>query len=301
MRYTQRRLADQIERLHVKAKRTKKEDRKREILTTLVELDRRCRLLEDRLQTSRFQESLEEDAWLERHVSRSTKQVMFAKPPKVLCLHLIRSAFAASGALFKNQCQILFPEILDLAPYTTSGTLSTHPTRPMSTPTRTTQPIRYRLMSTVVHFGGHNFGHYVAFKRRIVPQRCHCQQCGSGERCETWEDDTEALWYRISDTKVDLCSLDTVLQNNPYMLLYERIDEEPVSPADGPVEQAASATADVPGKEEEEEDEAPLLTSEQSEALDIANALMMLDKDTAAGRRESLWSEDANRLPLMSY
>ncbi|ORY99230.1 hypothetical protein BCR43DRAFT_471873 [Syncephalastrum racemosum] len=302
MRYTQRRLTDQIERLQAKAKRTKKEIRKREILTALVELDRRCRLLENRLQTNRFQETLEEDAWLERHVSRSTKQVMFAKPPKVLCLHLIRSAFAASGALFKNQCQVLFPEVLDLAPYTTSGTLSTHPTQPMSIPTRTTKPIRYRLMSMVVHFGGHNFGHYVAFKRRIVPQRCHCQRCGSGERCETWEDDADELWYRISDTKVDLCSLDTVLQNNPYMLLYERIDEdETKSPGSGPVEQSASTTAEFADEEDKEEEEECLLTSEQSEALDIANALMMLDKDAAAGRRESLWSEDANRLPLMSY
>ncbi|KAI8983093.1 hypothetical protein BDB01DRAFT_142483 [Pilobolus umbonatus] len=67
--------------------------------------------------------------------SRTTKQTMFANPPKSLCLHLSRSVYHPSGVIQKNNCQVRFPECLDLAPYTTNGYLNTaDPTSSLSSP-----------------------------------------------------------------------------------------------------------------------------------------------------------------------
>lgn len=91
-----------------------------------------------------------------------------------------------------------FPEILDLTPYTTSGSLSTVPTSSISTPSppptphepssstssevsshprRSTTPTPetyapgaqrtiYRLAAVVCHYGQHSFGHYICYRRK---------------------------------------------------------------------------------------------------------------------------------------
>ncbi|KAK7029417.1 ubiquitin-specific protease ubp1 [Paramarasmius palmivorus] len=58
---------------------------------------------------------------------------MEAKPPPVLALHINRSMHFTHYAS-KNNIRILFPEVLDLTPFTTSGNLSIVPTSSMSTP-----------------------------------------------------------------------------------------------------------------------------------------------------------------------
>ncbi|TFY52843.1 hypothetical protein EVJ58_g9784 [Rhodofomes roseus] len=64
---------------------------------------------------------------MEKVFSRaSTKQAMIARPPRVLALHLNRSVHYGHYAS-KNTCRVIFPEVLDLTPYTTSGQLSTSP------------------------------------------------------------------------------------------------------------------------------------------------------------------------------
>ncbi|KAI8092970.1 uncharacterized protein BX664DRAFT_98101 [Halteromyces radiatus] len=65
--------------------------------------------------------------------SCTSKQTMFANPPKSLCLHLSRSMYHPSGYVQKNHCNVQFPEYLDLAPYTTNGYLNTQdPTASLS-------------------------------------------------------------------------------------------------------------------------------------------------------------------------
>jgi hypothetical protein len=76
---------------------------------------------------------------------------------------------------------VIFPEVLDLTPYTTSGSLSTEPTHAISTPppsittiSRSTTPTPatyaprtiYRLSAVVCHFGQHSFGHYICYRRK---------------------------------------------------------------------------------------------------------------------------------------
>ncbi|KAF9125183.1 hypothetical protein BG015_004940 [Linnemannia schmuckeri] len=63
---------------------------------------------------------------------RTTKHSMIAKPPQALCLHLNRSMFTSSGQMAKNPCKVVFDSQLDFTRFTTSGHLTTVPTKSMS-------------------------------------------------------------------------------------------------------------------------------------------------------------------------
>ncbi|KAG0282600.1 hypothetical protein BGZ96_000314 [Linnemannia gamsii] len=63
---------------------------------------------------------------------RTTKHSMIAKPPQALCLHLNRSMFTSSGQMAKNPCRVVFESQLDFTRFTTSGHLTTVPTKSMS-------------------------------------------------------------------------------------------------------------------------------------------------------------------------
>lgn len=181
--------------------------------------------IEHRLRTGRIAEESHDDNGLKGLLSKVTrncsKQAMFAKPPKVLCFHIARSAYTPMGEIYKNACQVEFPEILDLAPYCTNGTLNTQPHLPISS--NTSSSVKYRLMSSIIHYGTHNYGHFIAYKRRLMAEKCTCQSCSDDTiRLTHHEQD----WYRVSDENASSCSIDEVLKANPYMLLYELVDEQ---------------------------------------------------------------------------
>lgn len=131
----------------------------------------------------------------------ATKQVLLAAPPPVLVLHLNRSTFSlgAWGAS-KNGARVFFREYLDMAPFTTGATLQVDAFQPLSAHNGRA-PVRYRLSGVVTHYGAHNYGHYVCFRRR-----------------------PDQTWTRLSDEQVHECTLDEVLAQNPYLLMYERLD-----------------------------------------------------------------------------
>ncbi|KAL0080066.1 hypothetical protein F4703DRAFT_1872431 [Phycomyces blakesleeanus] len=231
----------------------------------------------------------------------SSKQVMIAKPPTILCLHISRSAFHESGALYKNLCQLSFPEYLNLAPYCTNGTLNTTPNVPISIFSSENDTCKYRLMSVVVHYGNHSYGHFVTYKRRLVSNTCRCDECGARE--EKWEGKDQ--WYRVSDTKVDVCSLDTVLQANPYMLLYEKVEEK-----------SHQHQITVPAKPKQTVDkqqkllDTPMMyygatTSDAAlEALRISNALLMNDKQSTLknhSKESPNWMKNPSIAHLMTF
>lgn len=203
--------------------------------TTVIEkLTNNLNLIQSRLQSHRVEDPIDPSIQLSRVVSpKSTKQVMFAKPPKCLCLHISRSTFHSSGAVYKNTCQVAFPETLDLSPYCTNSDLGVDPDTPISgaqaQDSEGQKKYQYRLMSTVVHYGSHNFGHFIAYKRRMG--RCGCEQCLTNF-ANTKIESTQHDWYRVSDENVDTCPVQDVLKANPYMLIYELVEEEqpPVLP-----------------------------------------------------------------------
>ncbi|CAO3621511.1 unnamed protein product [Cunninghamella blakesleeana] len=262
-------LDDKVKRLQLQSKNTLRKDLKKKMITDLVDMSKYKMYIDNRLKLNQMNSSDEEEeeeddgdgdekemATLlkknqekEKHLNqhkkfyyrtispRSTKQVMIAKPPPILCLHMTRSSINySSGMIFKNQCQLLFNEYLNLSPFVTNGTLNTHPTASLSghqpqnnTTARNSIKDLYRLMSVIVHYGSHSYGHYIAYKRKILPSQCHCHACHQQQKEkekkiseEPW--DRFSTWYRISDSKVDICHLDDVLASNPYMLIYERVD-----------------------------------------------------------------------------
>ncbi|KAI8993415.1 hypothetical protein BDB01DRAFT_776226 [Pilobolus umbonatus] len=186
--------------------------------------------IEYRLHVGRIEEEFGDDRRLKGFITNvtrmSTKQAMFAKPPKVLCLHISRSSYLPTGEIYKNSCQIKFPEILDLSPYCTNGTLNTQPDAPISTLNTQYGKItstKYTLMSIIVHYGSHDYGHFIAYKRRLTADQCGCQECEGGfSTLKPHASD----WFKISDERVEACSIDEVLKANPYMLLYELIEPQ---------------------------------------------------------------------------
>lgn len=183
--------------------------------------------IEHRLAMGRIHEETHDElnGFLSKISRVSSKQAMFAKPPKVLCLHVARSTYLPTGEISKNSCHIQFPQVLDLAPYCTNGTLNTTPHLPISTHPSST--VKYRLMSSIVHYGSHNFGHFIAYKRRLVAEKCSCHACCDDEHVLTHHDSN---WFKISDERVDSCNVDEVLEANPYMLLYELIEDDEMVP-----------------------------------------------------------------------
>ncbi|KAI7898279.1 uncharacterized protein BX663DRAFT_525307 [Cokeromyces recurvatus] len=215
-----------------------------------------------------------------KKVSRTTKQTMFANPPKALCLHLSRSVFHPSGMIQKNHCQVAFPEYLDLSPYTTNGYLNTtDPSAslcsPLPTPilphTRTSRTslvylrnmtrghrfihspksntglgvallnttketmdrpiqnalpslsvlpvsrkIQYKLCAVIVHYGNHDSGHFVTYRRKKLPT--------GHEVRSPFEESVKpsTKFWRCSDESIEEVDLETVLQSEAYMLFYER-------------------------------------------------------------------------------
>ncbi|KAJ2957284.1 hypothetical protein NQZ79_g6990 [Umbelopsis isabellina] len=204
----------------------------------ITKMRKTLHLIQERISSNRIEEPIDSDIQLTKVLSqKSTKQVMFAKPPKSLCLHISRSAFHPSGAVYKNTCQVTFPEILDLTPYCTNSNLKVHPDMPMSSPSELSsgtdtqqRKYQYKLMSTIVHYGSHNFGHFIAYKRRL--EQCGCHSCINTRHTKsvTSTTSTQHDWYRLSDEKVDTCSVQDVLKANPYMLIYELIEDEPSEP-----------------------------------------------------------------------
>ncbi|EAU82675.1 hypothetical protein CC1G_08832 [Coprinopsis cinerea okayama7 len=201
------------------------------------------------LAEGRIEEDLK-DVRIEKVFSpASTKQAMIARPPPVLALHLNRSIHYGHYA-GKNNCRVAFPEVLDLTPFTTSGSLSTIPTASISTPppavprsttptpsTYSNQRTIYRLAAVVCHFGGHSFGHYICYRRKprptglpkekrfappvlVDPLRIpdgdvddenQAQSQGPEYIFEDGETQPGKGWLRISDDSVRECGIESVL------------------------------------------------------------------------------------------
>ncbi|CAM0138465.1 unnamed protein product [Umbelopsis sp. WA50703] len=264
--------------LSFKVKQIKDRAEQRKAFDRIVNLDQQCRHLDDRIRYRRISEEYDYDDHIRiipTSSQGSSKQVMIAKPPKILCLHISRSAFHEFGGLQKNMCQVVFPEILDISAYCTTGVLNVHPDQPISQQQASSpnKKLLYRLKSTIVHYGSHSYGHFVAYRRLAC--QCGCNNCVS-------HDD---VWLRVSDEKVDRVSLYDVLHANPYMLMYEALPTED-EPIEFPVESTAVKKVTEPLELAAEDPPVAFsysYTGESAkalEAIEIANSLMSHDQTT---------------------
>lgn len=128
------------------------------------------------------------------------------QPSGALALHMSRSSYYSRGTILKNDCRVIFPEILILDRFTTTPELCRRAEAPISKlhPGRSEPQHVYQLVSIVVHFGSHSSGHYITFRR--MPG-------GAG-------------WFKISDEEVQSCSDREALRANPTILMYQRLGHE---------------------------------------------------------------------------
>ncbi|KAH9817245.1 hypothetical protein DFH28DRAFT_173882 [Melampsora americana] len=136
---------------------------------------------------------------------KTTKQTMFSRPPDSLTFHISRSTAYARGVSFKNHCQVKYPEYLNLSSFCTTSILNRSAHLPISSTNpeeKEDQRYWFKLVSVVVHYGSHSFGHYITF-RRIGKD-----------------------WFRISDENVMRSELNEVLGANPFLIMYEKVCEK---------------------------------------------------------------------------
>ncbi|CZR56973.1 related to ubiquitin-specific proteinase UBP1 [Phialocephala subalpina] len=169
-----------------------------------------------------------------RVTSTKTRQAVIARPPKSMVVHFNRSLFdEMTGDLKKNSVMVRFPKFLDIAPWALGSSDDAEdvpteewkltPDQPMiASPGRSSRlrgPI-YELRAVVTHYGRHENGHYVCYRKYAPPESKD-------------EDEKEKLleqWWRLSDDDVMKVTEENVLnQGGVFMLFYDCI--EPAGPA----------------------------------------------------------------------
>jgi ubiquitin carboxyl-terminal hydrolase 1 len=169
--------------------------------------------------------------------SSKSKQIVVARAPKALVLHVNRSIFdEMTGAQYKNLAGVTYPRILDLGKWclgtSPSGSrqpdilLEEWPRDPRQSMLQetdelmTASPFQYRLRAAVTHFGSHGNGHYVCYR----PHARLMMQPKEGQ-----EDEDQYLpeeqWWRFSDDTVYAVHEAQAHQGSVFMLFYERLDE----------------------------------------------------------------------------
>jgi len=167
-------------------------------------------------------------------------------------LHLNRSLSYGAYAS-KNSARVVFTELLDLSPFATAGALSTRPDSPISPPSSSTPPVLYRLAAVVCHYGTHQYGHYVAFRRKppIRPPRLAATSPKGEILFEGEERRPGRGWLRISDDSVSECGVESALAEGTgaFMLYYERVLPPETSASESISVQSSRASSLAPRRE----------------------------------------------------
>ncbi|UPK93964.1 hypothetical protein LCI18_004899 [Fusarium solani-melongenae] len=226
-----------------------------------------------------------------------TKQIVVARPPQSLAIHMQRSVFDPSTFnMMKNSAPVNYPMTLDLGPWCLGSTGEVIPNSDpnanaedgekwASDPrqsmiagdlgvSRLTGPI-YELRAVVTHYGRHENGHYICYRkypRHSPPTKAVEASSEPGDQAEAEVStkvqgkeeygESEMDWWRLSDHNVSMVSEETVLSLSPgvFMLFYDCVDPTMVLTEDVKMQDAdevAVAVTDTPteqaGKENQVE------------------------------------------------
>lgn len=193
--------------------------------------------------------------------STKTKQVVIARAPQALAVHINRSIFdEMTGALAKNLARVTFPPILTLRPWTighSNGELDAQveqwPTDPnTSLADRHSGPVddafQYELKAVVAHFGRHENGHYYCYRQHNRQDTTKGPERLVSEEQNVLDTSMNAeQWWRLSDDNVTRATEDEVLhQGGVFMLFYEKLpsklpDREPPMSEEHAAETAAAS------------------------------------------------------------
>ena len=149
----------------------------------------------------------------------ATKQILIDEVPQVLTVHLKRFWTSITGTSTKLENRVEFPTILDMSPYI-SRSLRERYARGGSDDgeddsSNKSRSVLYQLYGIVVHSGSMSGGHYVAYTRR--------RESPISDKASL--DDIRNGWHYFSDSSVSAASLESVLNQQAYILFYERISE----------------------------------------------------------------------------
>ncbi|KNE98389.1 hypothetical protein PSTG_08309 [Puccinia striiformis f. sp. tritici PST-78] len=185
------------------------------------ELFKKIQLIKEAIQfdpDKEFDDMIIEQSLCKVWSSMSTKQTMFARPPRILTVHVSRSTMMGTGGetVMKNPSKLRFPEILILDRFTTTESLSVRAEQPISSADQPQPSVKrtigypYKLIALIVHQGNHLSGHYLTFRR--IPSSFNT---------------LSAEWLRVSDQEVDRCSVNEALDSNPTLLFYQLLADHP--------------------------------------------------------------------------
>jgi ubiquitin carboxyl-terminal hydrolase 1 len=246
-----------------------------------------------------------------------SRQAVIARAPKSLVIHVNRSVFDENtGVLRKNYADVRFPKIIDLDEWCLGTKVVekgedaterwvTDPQQSMlPQPGITTEVLerRYELRAVITHYGRHENGHYICYRKYSfqdfpanIPEAV-LEADGEKEKRERW--------FRLSDDDVQMVSEQSVFsQGGVFMLFYECIeelccaDEETFHEAQSEIDQKSL----VNGQElniSTTSEEAPSYRSSTSEPLSEATSIRApggsssaesdgFDSDTSVGSRSS--------------
>ncbi|KAL1624385.1 ubiquitin-specific protease ubp1 [Neofusicoccum ribis] len=192
--------------------------------------------------------------------STKSRQAVVGRPPKSLVIHVNRSVFdEMTGAQRKNYANVSFPKHLDLGPWSLGSikydsedfhvapeSWSTNPSESMISPQKTLgiQALPYELRAVVTHYGRHENGHYVCYRKHpFTAEEVEIEHAENSD-AEDLKEEPE-VWWRLSDEDVSKISKDDVLaQGGVFMLFYEAKElPPPPSPSSSPlIRRSSTAT-----------------------------------------------------------
>jgi ubiquitin carboxyl-terminal hydrolase 1 len=214
--------------------------------------------------------------------STKSKQAVIARAPKDLVIHVNRSIFDPSGFQRKNHARVRFPLDLDISQWCLgtgcvkagSELLENWNTSPADSmlPQAEAEHLEsrksYKLRSVITHYGAHENGHYIAYRRRWPSTKEHA-------KCSLDAQNPDDSWFCFSDDVVSPVSEDHVLsQGGVFMLFYEAVDKTECGPeilAQAPVDDVTVvAQQALPfASHEEEDDSSPTASSLETDNTDL--------------------------------
>lgn len=143
--------------------------------------------------------------------STKSKEAIIGRAPCALVVHVNRSVFDGyTGMQRKNYAQVRYPLVLDLRKWMLS---------------EGNTPARYRLSAVIQHYGRHENGHYICYRRH--PRTQAAEKVDEHADTLTQEyDASKERWWRLSDEDVsEVSEAEALNQGGVFMLFYERLPE----------------------------------------------------------------------------
>lgn len=218
-----------------------------------------------------------------------SRQAVVARAPRSLVIHINRSIFdELTGEQSKNNATVRFPPKLDLSPWCLGSRSDPDESRDV-TESWNVNPCQsmlsgtdfedenfdsegvYELKAVITHYGRHENGHYICYRRSPYPVQ-------SDKNAE--DQGSDRPWWCLSDEDVTVESEKTVLaQGNVFMLLYEQQDVPRQHPAPTDSSSAEPSAVDSIQEPLQSRDAPP---SEPLEMGDQAGTSTALDRDIPA-------------------